>query len=126
MIIDTSALVAVLRAEPAAPDVARTLEKERTLRISAATLVEAYLVVGPEREKDLEDLLALTGMRIEPVDAAQTRLARDGHRRFGRGTGHRARLNFGDCFSYACAAAFDEPLLFIGDDFPHTDIRPAI
>lgn len=65
-------------------------------------------------------------MIIEPVTEAQVRIARDAYRDFGRGSGNPARLNFGDCFAYALAKVTGEPLLYKGDDFPHTDIEPAL
>jgi len=73
----------------------------------------------------VDDLLSEARIVIEPVSEAQARIARDAYRDFGRGSGHPARLNFGDCFAYALAREKSEPLLFKGDDFSHTDIAPA-
>jgi ribonuclease VapC len=97
--------------------------------VSAVTFVEASLVLevrfGLEAVRELDAFLERAGTTIEPVDAAQAREARRAFGRFGRGR-HRASLNFGDCFAYALASTVGEPLLFKGDDFPHTDVRPAV
>lgn len=126
MIVDTSALVCMLRNEPEAAAVRSALTDAPVVRVSASTLVEAYLVLGAARERDLDDLLAVVGAHIVSVDADHAKRARDAHRRFGRGSGHAAKLNFGDCFSYACASSYGEPLLYIGDDFARTDIESAL
>ncbi|GAA0590222.1 type II toxin-antitoxin system VapC family toxin [Caenispirillum bisanense] len=129
MIIDTSALVAILQGEEDAVDLMRTLQ-QATLRImSAASYVELGLVIDKLRDPAysamVDRLLMRAAIRIAPVTAAQARLAREAYRRYGRGSGHPARLNYGDCFSYALARDRALPLLFKGDDFPHTDIIPA-
>ena len=74
----------------------------------------------------LDDLVSRLRIVVEPVTHAQVAIAREAYRQFGKGSGHRARLNFGDCFAYALAKERDEPLLFIGNDFIHTDIHPAL
>lgn len=125
MILDTSAIIAVLSDEPDAPDLAQRIEAAQAVRVSAATVLEASLVAGPTRQRDLDDLLAAAAANIVPVDDTQLAIAREGHLRFGRGSGSPARLNYGDCFSYALARALSEELLFIGDDFTHTDVEPA-
>jgi ribonuclease VapC len=99
-------------------------------RISAANFVEAAIIVDAVRDpvasRRFDHLIAEAGLVIEAVAEAQARIARDACRDFGRGGGHPARLNFGDCFAYALARATGEPLLFKGGDFPHTDITPAV
>jgi len=114
--------------EPEAARLAAALEQDTHRIISAATLLEAGLVIearygaGGGRELDL--LVAKAGLVIEPVTAEQADLAREAWRRFGKGR-HTAGLNFGDCFSYALARTSGEPLLFKGDDFSQTDVAIA-
>jgi len=74
----------------------------------------------------LDDYLEGAALSVAPVTARQARIARAAYRDFGRGSGHPAKLNFGDCFAYALAIERDEPLLFKGDDFTHTDVRSAL
>jgi len=130
MIIDTSALIAILRAEQDAPTYARAIERAVHRRISAANFLEAAVVIDASRDpvasRRLDDLLKEAQCTIEPVTEAQARIARDAYRDFGRGSGHAARLNFGDCFAYALARTTGEPLLFKGDDFGHTDLVSAL
>jgi ribonuclease VapC len=130
MIIDTSALVAILRDEPQAETCARAIENAAVRRVSAVNFVEAAVVIDGSRDpiasRRFDDLLREARVVIEPVTEIQARLARDAYRDFGKGSGHSARLNFGDCFAYALAKTAGEPLLFIGTDFGHTDIIPAI
>ncbi len=129
MVIDTSAIVAVLFDEAERAELLDAMASAPRLAMSAASYVESGLVVDgllrPELSRWLDRLLDAQGIAIVPVTASQARLARDAHRDFGRGSGHRARLNFGDCFSYALAIERDEPILFKGDDFAHTDVRSA-
>ncbi len=129
MVLDTSALVAVLLGEPERDRFIGLLADAEDPLISAATLVEASIVLqaktGDEGTADLDELLAAAAVRCVAVDAAQARLARDAFARFGKGRAP-AGLNFGDCFSYALARAADRPLLFKGDDFSHTDVTPAV
>jgi ribonuclease VapC len=129
MIIDTSALIAILRDEADAPVFAEAMAKARVRRISAATYVEAAAVIDGSRDpvvsRRFDDLLDAAAVVIEPVTAEQARIARDAYRDFGMGSGHPANLNFGDCFGYALAKAMKERLLFKGSDFKHTDIAPA-
>jgi ribonuclease VapC len=129
VIIDTSALIAILRAEADAHDCAIAIEKSSSRRLSAANFVETALVIDASRDpvasRRFDDLLKEAQIVIEPVTETQARMAREAYRDFGKGSGHPARLNFGDCFAYALAKAFREPLLFKGDDFSHTDITPA-
>ena len=130
MIIDSSALIAILRDEPQAMTCARAIEAASHRRISAANFVESAIVIDGSRDpvasRRFDDLVKEAQLVIEPVTEAQARIAREAYRDFGRGSGHPARLNFGGCFSYALARATGEPLLFKGDDFAHTDITPAL
>lgn len=125
MVIDTSALVALLGMEPEAPRLAAAIEADPTGLVSAATLVEASIVVeslqGEIAVRELDLLLARAGIVVEPVSAEQAELARQAWRRFGKGR-HPAGLNYGDCFSYALSRATGEPLLFKGEDFALTDV----
>lgn len=130
MIVDTSAIIAILRAEPDAEVFARALAAAGSASISAATYVELGAVVDGARDpvvsRRLDELLTRAKVQIVPLTADQARIARRAYQDFGRGSGHPARLNFGDCLSYALARDRDEPLLFKGDDFPHTDVTPAV
>ena len=128
MIIDTSALIAILRGEPEAIACARAIEVAASRRISAANFVETAIVIDGSRDpiasRRFDDLVREAQLVIEPVTEAQARVAREAYRDFGKGSGHPAKLNFGDCFAYALAKVMREPLLFKGDDFAHTDITP--
>ena len=124
MIVDSSALVAILRGEPEAAGLADAL-RETPVRASAATVLETATVVGPEVAGQLDTLLGHLELEIVPLDGEQLRVARSAMASYGKGRGHPARLNFGDCFSYALAKVTGEPLLFKGDDFAHTDVTPA-
>src|SRR6266481_1783910 len=130
MIIDTSALIAILRDEPDAKICALAIEKTANRRLSAANFVETALVIDGSRDpvasRRFDDLIQEALIIIEPVTEVQARIAREAYRDFGKGSGHPAKLNFGDCFAYALARATSEPLLFKGDDFVHTDIVPAL
>lgn len=125
MILDTSAVIAILGDEAEAAELAARIESAAQVRISAATVLEASMVCGPARQEDLNAFLAESGARITPFDEEQLTLARSAHLRFGRGSGSAARLNYGGCFSYALAIRTDDELLFIGDDFTHTEVRRA-
>lgn len=129
MVLDTSALVAVLLDEPARPALTRAIAESRVRSLSSATLVETGLVIesrlGEAGGRELDLLLHRAEMRVIPVDAEQAEVARSGWRRYGKGR-HPAGLNYGDCFSYALAVVRDEPLLFIGEDFGKTDVRVAL
>ena len=130
MVIDSSALIAILADEPEAEACARAIRAALHRRISAATFVETGIVIDSRRDpiasRRLDELIRETAISVEPVDAEQAILAREAYRDFGRGSGHPAQLNFGDCFAYALAQQRREPLLFKGDDFVHTDITPAL
>jgi ribonuclease VapC len=130
MIVDSSALIAIMRGEPDAEALAQAIEDADSLRVSAGTYLEAFIVAdgyrNPKLSARLEEILHHPRFVIEPVTAAQAKIARRAYRDYGRGSGHPANLNFGDCLSYALARDKREPLLYKGDDFVHTDLRPAI
>ena len=128
MVVDTSALLAILLGEPERYDYIALLAGADDPLISTATLVEASIVMqartGDEGVHDLDDLLAVAGVRPVAVDADQAVLARQAFARFGKGRAPPG-LNFGDCFAYALARAMGRPLLFKGTDFAQTDISAA-
>jgi ribonuclease VapC len=130
MIVDTSALIAILRDEPEAAACAEAIEAAPHRRMSAANFVEAAIVIDGSRDpvasRRFDDLVKEAKLVIEAVTEMQARIAREAYRDFGRASGHPARLNFGDCFAYALARATGEPLLFKGNDFLHTDIASAL
>jgi ribonuclease VapC len=130
MIIDASAIIAILRDEPDASFFARRIADAASRRLSAVNFVEAAAVIDAGRDpiasRRFDDLLEQAHVSIEPVTARQAILAREAYRDFGKGSGHPARLNFGDCFAYALAKEMNEPLLFKGGDFTHTDIKGIV
>jgi ribonuclease VapC len=130
VIIDTSALIAILRAEDDASDMALAIERAQVRKISAANYLETAVVIDASRDpiasRRFDELVDTAELRVEPVTHDQARIARDAYRDFGKGSGHKASLNFGDCFAYALARSTGEPLLFKGNDFGHTDITPAL
>jgi ribonuclease VapC len=130
MIVDSSAIVAILLNEPDAEQYRMVLERSQVTRLSAGNYVELGVVIDGRRSKvashHLDNLLAMSRIIIEPVTESQARIAREAYRDYGRGSGHAANLNFGDCFAYALARDKREPLLFKGTDFDRTDIRPAL
>ena len=129
MIVDSSALVAILGSEPEAEDLENSLLDAPLRCISAVTYVETAIVVDSRRDavlsRRLDEFLRETEIDIEPVTSEQARLAREAYRDFGKGR-HRAGLNFGDCFTYALAKLTGEPVLFKGNDFSRTDIGIAV
>jgi ribonuclease VapC len=129
MVLDTSAIIAILRDEPDAAIYRAAIEGAETLRIGAPTLIECEIVarqaLGDDGSTDLDNFLMALDVHIEPFGRREADYARHAYRRFGKGR-HPAGLNFGDCLTYATAVAQNEPLLFKGDDFPHTDITNAI
>lgn len=129
MVIDTSALLAILQDEPERRAFNEAIEAADTRVISVANFVEVSMVVvaryGAAGLHDLDRFLQRAQVEIAPVDQEQGTLARDAFRRFGKGL-HPAGLNFGDCFAYALATALGQPLLFKGEDFPRTDVVPAV
>jgi ribonuclease VapC len=128
MIVDSSAIIAILRNEPDAGAMIEALQEASVRRISAVTYVEAAVVADNDRDpvlsRRLDELVRDAQMRIEPVTAGQAEIARQAYRDFGKGR-HRAGLNLGDCFAYALAKEKGEKLLFKGDDFCHTDVEAA-
>lgn len=130
MIVDASALVAILREEPEGPAFVRALEQASARRLSAVNYVEAAIVIDRARDpvmsRRFDEFVQAAGLTIEPVSETQARIAREAYRDFGRGSGHPAKLNLGDCFAYALAHSSGEPLLFKGEDFIHTDVGRAI
>jgi len=128
MILDTSAVIAILYREPEAPDFAQRIHDADVCRISVANYVELSMVIqnqlGPEGMQQAEAFFRRAGVNIEPVTVDHGELARQAFLDFGKGR-HKAGLNFGDCFSYALAKATGEPLLFKGNDFSQTDIKAA-
>lgn len=130
MIVDSSAVLAILFAEDDAAAFALAIERAGGGRISAATWLESAIRIdmtgSPLASLAFDDFVREARLVIEPVDEPQVRLARAAYRAFGRGSGHPAGSNFGDCFSYALAKLRDEPLLYKGRDFPETDVRPGL
>jgi ribonuclease VapC len=131
MIVDTSALIAVLRGEPDAPRFAGALAaRAEAKRLSAANYLEAAIVIDGSRDpiasRRLDEVIARANIGIETVTPEHAQIARAAYRDFGRGSGHPAALNFGDCFAYALAKATGEPLLFKGSDFAQTDVTPYV
>lgn len=128
MVIDPSALLAILQDEPERRTFNELIAAAPNRRLSTAGFVELSIVIearyGAEGIRDLDLFLETAGVELVPFDARQARLAREGFRHFGKGR-HPAGLNLGDCFSYAPARTLDEPLLFKGQDFPLTDVRAA-
>ncbi len=126
MIVDSSAVIAILRAEPEASEFSKTIASSDTCRMSAVSFVEAAVVIDGERDaiasRRLDDFFRLSKILVEAVTPSQAEIARQAYRDFGKGR-HKAGLNFGDCFVYALAKEKDEPLLFKGNDFRHTDIE---
>ncbi len=129
MVVDTSALVAILFREPDAERFVQALAAAPVRLLSAVTRVElSFVIEGRKREAgraDLELLLRDSAFEVVSVTAQQAQIAIDAFRRFGKGR-HPAGLNIGDCFSYALSVATNYPLLFKGDDFETTDVQPAI
>jgi len=130
MIIDTSAILAILRLEPEAESFARAIEEARTRRVSAVNYVEAAAVMDGSRDavvsRRFDELFREARLTVEAVTPSQARIAREAYRDFGKGSGHAAGLNLGDCFAYALAKEMNEPLLFKGEDFRQTDLASAV
>jgi ribonuclease VapC len=128
MVLDSSAILAILFDEPERPTFTTAIERDPRRLISAANLLESALVVearrGEPAGRELDLLVHRADMQVVAVDADQVEIARSAWRRFGKGR-HPAALNFGDCFAYALAAATGEPLLFKGADFGRTDVAVA-
>ena len=128
MILDTSAIVAILWDEPERSAFTDAIARAGTCHMSAATFVEASIVIetsrGYEGLRDFDLFVAAVGIQLVPVDAEQAQIAREAFRKYGKSR-HPAGLNYGDCFSYALARASGLPLLFKGSDFSQTDIESA-
>jgi ribonuclease VapC len=128
MVVDTSAVVAILEDEPERPSFVRALARANDPLISAATLFECSIVMhsrgGDRAIERLDELLLSAGVRCVALDIAHVHAAREAWTRYGKGRSP-AALNFGDCFSYALATTTGRPLLFKGDDFAQTDVAPA-
>ncbi len=127
MVIDTSAVLAWLKKEPERERIVAALETHQVCRISAVSLLEANIVVRarehPTMPVKLQRFLEEIGAIVIPFDEQQASLAADAFQQYGKGQGHPAQLNLGDCAVYALAKSLDEPLLFVGNDFAQTDIK---
>jgi ribonuclease VapC len=129
MVIDSSALLAIILDEPEVEEFVSIVAKAKIVRLSAASYVEASIVLTmrgrPQRQSSLNDYIQRYEIQIEPVTVEQAKLASEAFSAYGKGL-HNARLNYGDCFTYALAKAMREPLLFKGNDFTKTDLEPAV
>lgn len=129
MVIDTSAVLAILRDEPERQRFNQAIDADDTRLMSTASLVEASIVMqaryGDAGIQDLDLFLARAEIEVVPVDVNQAYIARQAFRQYGKGR-HPAALNFGDCFTYALAKATEEPILFKGNDFSRTDLPPVL
>jgi ribonuclease VapC len=130
MIIDSSAIIAILRDESDAMLYAKSIESASVRRVSAVNFVEAAVVIDmnkdPIASRSFDALCQEAQFIIEPVTEKQAKIAREAYKDFGKNSGHPAKLNFGDCFAYALAKANSEPLLFKGNNFVHTDVKSAL
>ena len=130
MILDTSVLIALLTHESDYQQYLNAMEAAGVLRLSAGSYLEMGVVLLRTQRSYLipnsDAFLEAAGVVIEPVTLEQAKIARQAYRDFGKGSGHKAGLNFGDCFSYALAKVTGEPILFKGDDFQYTDLRAAV
>lgn len=122
MIVDSSVVVAICLGEADADDLARAFAMAEVVRMSAATLLETAVVLDSRAPGELDGFLGKVDIEIVPFDIEQANIAREAYLRYGKGSGHPAALNYGDCFSYALATHLGEPLLFKGDDFAKTDV----
>lgn len=133
IVVDSSAVVALMFGEPDAAALAKCLAADPDRRMSVVSYLETGTVLAGRRRTDrrraiddLDAFLAEADIELVPVDVAQARLALRARIRYGRGMGHGGALNFGDAFSYALAKSHEAPLLFVGEDFGTTDIAPAL
>ncbi len=127
MIVDSSALMSILCSEPESDEVLQLAAAARC-RMSVANRLEVSIVAdmrSPAHGSRMDDLIEALEIEMVPVSVREGEVARGAYRRFGRGSGSPARLNFGDCFAYALSVTSGEPLLFVGDDFLHTDVVSA-
>ena len=130
MIVDSSALITIVKREPGWEIFSRALDSSKVIRLSAASFIETAIVLdalrNPVVSTRFDELIVNSEIVIEPVTVEQARTARQAYRDYGKGSGHPAKLNFGDCFSYALARDKREAILFLGEDFVHTDLRSAL
>ena len=133
IVVDSSAVLAIFLQEPDAGRHAQRIEADADPVMSAANVLESSIVlrtlkrIAPdEAERWLDQFLVAARIRVEPVTPDQIDLARLAHARFGKGTGHVAQLNYGDCFAYALAKRLNAPILFKGEDFARTDLQAAL
>ena len=128
--VDTSALIAIINAEPEATAFVDAIGTASEALVSTATLLEAHFVAcrwaGGVTAGDLQSLIDRLELTVVAFDLVQMEASRTAYALYGRGSGHRANLNMGDCFAYALAKTRNLPLLFKGDDFIHTDVEPAL
>ena len=130
MIADTSAIIAILKEEDDAAVYAQAIAAAEARRLSAVSYLECGIVLDAQRDpiisRALDDFVLEAEFVVEPVTERQARLARQAYTDFGRGSGHPAGLNFGDCLAYALALDLREPLLWKGNDFGHTGVQSAL
>jgi ribonuclease VapC len=130
MIVDSSALVAMLWREPEGEAFGKVIAADRSPEVSAANYLEAGIVIDRDRNPalsaKLDAMITELGIEIVPVTPEQAKLARQAYRDFGKGSGHKAQLNFGDCFAYALAMERGEALLYKGDDFAHAGLARVV
>ena len=133
IVVDTSAIIAILKVEPDAELLAQAIERDSTPLISAVSVMECSIVMraakllsDSDAEARLDRMVTGAGMQIRDVTAEHLAIARTAHIQYGKGTAHPARLNFGDCFAYALAKSLHVPLLYKGNDFTQTDIASAL
>ncbi|MGO0577544.1 type II toxin-antitoxin system VapC family toxin [Ornithinimicrobium panacihumi] len=130
MILDTSALVAILLREPEGEGLLAAAAASDDLQLSAGTALEASIVLdsrhAPQQQRRLDDLLAALEVRVVPFDEEQWAIARAAYRDFGKGSGHPAKLNMGDCYAYALHRQTGLPLLFVGQDFSLAGVASAV
>jgi ribonuclease VapC len=130
MIVDTSAIVAMLQLEPEATAFLKLLAPRKDNKLSAGNYLECGIVIDKAKDAaasaDLDALISTLSIEIVPVTREQAKIARQAYRDFGKRSGHKARLNFGDCFAYALAMDSGEPLLYKGDDFAETGLARLV
>ncbi|MBX9691709.1 MAG: type II toxin-antitoxin system VapC family toxin [Cyanobacteria bacterium] len=129
MIIDSSALIAILRNEAEAEKFENLIYQADKVSISSVNFLETAIIIDSSRDpvasRQFDDYVKLARIEVTPVSEMHANIARQAYRDFGKGSGHPAQLNFGDCFAYALARESGEPILFKGNDFSHTDLEPA-
>lgn len=127
MIVDSSALIALIKGEKLAHKISEVLADSQNLFISAGNALEAAIIVDRSADsvasRKFDEIQKISGIAIHPITATHVDIARHAYSEFGKGSGHPAQLNFGDCFAYALAIDRNEPLLCVGDDFRHTDVK---